>query len=460
MANSTNPDLPKSPVVPLAHTESGSNIGAVPPLPPPVSEPEATLQASTMFAVSTIAEAEKCAQTDIRACALLDLPVDVLRLIVKEVKQANDLITLALTCSTLHSLAIPHIYARFDIVWPESASTPSSSKNVDALTYGLSTLCLGSKFGQRARWLCGGAMAGVGTPGRLVDNQYAKFTRKFGLGNGPHIWVSDYNVTKESGKMLGTLVSLAVAKMVNLETFVWDMPTGVLSDVFMALASLQDDPPGGHCKLEKVHIRWHESWQGPHGTASSESSPVIQPANPVSAPQVYTIQPTSPASHMLTRLSPPKYAESHVEYPTFSVLPPLKSLTVLDINELAYLDEISVLIERSKDTLQELRLGIHHKAIGQDFASAWEGDGLQQVDLNARWPGESAIGDKRLGGVLGVVMTALQVESVSLRKPGQVEMELDTTVCPPKTAPRWVQYHTYLRKTDPRDTQIQSSAQK
>lgn len=59
-----------------------------------------------------------------------------------------------------------------------------------------------------------------------LGNQYSQFTRKFSLGNGPADWVQEYLITKESGKMLGTLVALAVARMVHLETFVWDMPTG------------------------------------------------------------------------------------------------------------------------------------------------------------------------------------------------------------------------------------------
>ncbi|KAK9421018.1 hypothetical protein SUNI508_06163 [Seiridium unicorne] len=408
MANSTDPGASKGHVVAHTQTEPGDPMAFMrSPSPDQVATPSSSV-------ISTMSRLLKGKQREIRGPAgplrLLDLPIDILRLIVKEpffnfqIKQTNDLTTLALTCSTLYQLAVPQIYARFDIVWPDSASLPSTSKSVDALTYGLSTLCLGSKFGQRTRWLRGGAVGGHGGSGRLNDNQYAKYTRKFGLGNGPPMWVSEYNITKESGKMLGTLVSLAVAKMVNLETFVWDMPTGVLSDVFMALASLPDHSPDGRSKLEKVHIRWHENWQGPAGTASSTSSPVMAPAHSVSAPHVFPVQPVSPALQTLAMLSPPKYSESQVEYPTFSILPPVKSLTVLDIDELAYLDEISVLVERSQDSLQELRLGIHHKALSQDFANTWEGDNLRQVDFEARWPGESTIGDRRLGGVLGVVV--------------------------------------------------------
>lgn len=427
MADSTNADLVREHVTlqaqiePQEHTETFHS--SISPDQAPPRNPSASDMSKALKGTDRGPAGSRGAVGPLR---FLDLPVDVLRLIVKEVtaphcsgsipqpvltdsrdfqiKQTNDLTTLALTCSTLYHLAVPNIYARFDIVWPDSTSLPSTSKSVDALTYGLSTLCLGSKFAQRTRWLQGGPAGKHGGSGRLSSNQYAKYTRKFGLGNGPPLWVSEYNITKESGKMLGTLVSLAVAKMVNLETFVWDMPTGVLSDVFMALASLQDHSPDGSSKLEKVHIRWHENWQGPAGTASSTSSPVMAPSNHGPALQGYSIQSFSPAVHTLASLSPPKYSESQVEYPTFSILPPLKSLTVLDIDELAYLDEISILMERSKNTIQELRIGIHHKAVNQDFANTWEGDSLKQVDVNARWPGESAIGDKRLGGVLGVIV--------------------------------------------------------
>ncbi|KAH9909162.1 hypothetical protein F4778DRAFT_793181 [Xylariomycetidae sp. FL2044] len=350
---------------------------------------------------------------------ILDLPVDILRLIVKEINHTNDLASLALTNSTLYKLAIPQIYTRFDIVWPDSTAPATESKNVDALTYGLSTLCLGSKFAQRKRWLRRSASKTTVTSTsradntqsntapslRLVDNQYAKFTRKFSLGNGPPEWTSEYKVDKESGKMLGTLVALAVAKMVNLETFVWDMPTGVLSDVFMALASAQDQTADGVPKLEKLWIRWHDNHEirGPPAASipSTTSLPslVIPPLVSHGAPIGIAVP-----SDSMTAVSPIKYSQSSVEYPTFSIMPPVKSLTVLNIDELSYLDEMAILIEKSISGLQELRVGIAKKARGCDFSRPWDGVKLQQVDHDADWPGENRIGEKRLGGVLGVLV--------------------------------------------------------
>ncbi|KAI7929862.1 F-box domain-containing protein [Pyricularia oryzae] len=328
---------------------------------------------------------------------LLELPVDILRLIVKEIMHTNDLTSLALTNSTLHSLAIPHIYARFDIVWPDTHATSSDHKSVDALTYGLSTLSLGSSFGRiRQRLLRPGPPQQMRSPFDRVGNNYAAHTRKFSLGDGPPEWVAAYMITKESGKMLGTLVSLAVAKMINLETFIWDMPTGVLAEIFLALASLPDGHKDGQCNLETVWIRWHDNSEGQVPT----SNPVIPPGSTLT-PVGIMLPPA--ASHPKPRPALP-YSASPVEYPTFSVLPPLKSLTALDIDELAYLDEISMLVERSQDRLQELRIGISKKAQHKDFVQAWDGPELHQVDHQAHWPGASTIGNRRLGGVLGILV--------------------------------------------------------
>ncbi|ERS96017.1 hypothetical protein HMPREF1624_07553 [Sporothrix schenckii ATCC 58251] len=355
---------------------------------------------------------------------LLELPNDILRLIVKEITHTNDLTSLALTNSTLYNLAVPHIYSRFDIVWPDPSAPVSEGKSVDALTYGLSTLCLGSAFARTANRLRRGRPNSTGTksatkPGsgifshytKFGSPDYAKFTRKFSLGNGPRDWVAEYMITKESGKMLGTLVAMSVAKMRNLENFVWDMPTGVVSDVFMALASLPDyDPEQETCKLDRLWIRWHNnSLTTP--PASRSTSPSIAPAPPppqLFVPQGSNVTPTGILLPPHGGHPPPPpaipYSLSPVEFPTFSVVPPLRSLTVLDIDELAYLDELAVLIERSHSRLTELRIGIAAHAIGKDFVQTWDGVSLQQVDMDASWPGESTIGERRLGGVLGVLV--------------------------------------------------------
>ncbi|KAH8166913.1 hypothetical protein CIB48_g1354 [Xylaria polymorpha] len=383
---------------------------------PELSAGEAHLPASVSPAVIQLMKDKNREWEDIKTkgtpLTLLDLPVDVLRLILT---YTNDLIALALTHSALYKLAVPNIYSRFDIVWPDSSTAVQSSKSVDALSYGLATLCLPSRFAestQRSRGI------GLGRPKvshRLANNDYAKYIRKFSIGDGPPEWTSEYFITKESGKMLGTLVAVAISRMVNLETFMWDMPTGVLSDVFMALASHEDDQ--GRAKLEKVWVRWHDnSSTSPSSSSASSPTTTLPPLNapPPPPPHLFPtmmgvmsipIGNPEPTNTGDATPQPKTYAQSCVEYPTFSILPPLKSLTVLDIDDISYLDEMSVLIERSASQLRELQVGISKKAYNlHDFAQPWDGANLQQVDHEAKWPGESRIPTTRLGGVLGVLV--------------------------------------------------------
>ncbi|KAK3720565.1 hypothetical protein LTR37_003614 [Vermiconidia calcicola] len=370
--------------------------------------PSPRLRSSRLFKGKNkeIVGAEKERKKPLR---LLDLPVDLLKDIVKEVTHTNDLTSLALCHSALHRLTIPHIYSRFDIVWPDTNTHAEPRSGVDALTYGLATLVMAEEiFGEAPnqrqphsnRFTAKGqGRASETTVRRRRGNHYAQFTRKFSLGNGPADWVQEYLITKEGGKMLGTLVALAVARMRALETFIWDMPTGILRDVWLALSSLGDRDDGRPCRLEKVWVRWHDN-------SSSDTTNSIPPAPPpmnLSVAPPPSLQTTIPGS---TSTIPPQIhpaALDRVEHPSFSVLPPLKSISVLDIDELAYLDEMAVLIGNSLDKLRELRIGIARHAISRDWVTVWEGNQLQQLDPEYPTFGSLTIGEKRLGGVLGTL---------------------------------------------------------
>lgn len=311
---------------------------------------------------------------------------------------------------------------------------------MDALTYGLATLCMGDVFthnrhtqsfacmncGTQNIAECNHELGLISRSGQQrLGNQYPQFTRKFSLGNGPADWVQEYLITKESGKMLGTLVALAVARMVNLETFVWDMPTGVLRDVWLALSSLQSRNTNQECRLERVWVRWHDNSESAHLSTVQTSNTTTNNATAGSTMTSigWTVPPGSLPSPDHTR--PLAYSQSRVEYPTLSVLPPLKSLSVLDIDELDYLDEMSVLIAKSKDCLRELRVGISSKAVNRDFTISWDGPNLHQVDHKAQWPGASTIGDKRLGGVLGVLVG--RVFDIRKKQKAKIEKKESTT---------------------------------
>jgi len=237
---------------------------------------------------------------------------------------------------------------------------------------------------------------------RRRGNNYANYTKKFSLGNGPPDWVQEYSITKEGGKMLGTLVAVAVARMRNLEAFIWDMPTGVLRDIWLALSSLADRDDGQDCRLEKVWIRWHNNTEMAFPNGVPPPPPQI---NPVPPPPPISVHPPA-ASISIPNPAPMMPIMDLIEYPTFSVLPPLKSLSVLDIDELAYLDEMSILIARSQRKLKELRVGVapHAHNPGRVWVSVSDGENFQQVDYNSTWPIINTISEKRLGGVLGVLV--------------------------------------------------------
>ncbi|KAF2175034.1 hypothetical protein K469DRAFT_703353 [Zopfia rhizophila CBS 207.26] len=350
---------------------------------------------------------------------LLDLPVDILKEIIHQLPHTNDLTSLALCHSALHRLTIPCIYSRFDIVWPDESTHTEPRTGVDALTYGLATLVLAEEsFPHQNRYRQPNTSSLVRSntsrsaptpypiPRRRFGNYYAQFTKKFSLGNGPAAWVQEYMIAKEGGKMLGTLVALAVARMINLETFVWDMPTGVLRDVWLALSSLADRTDGEECRLERLWIRWHDN------TLLDSSSPAPPPPMILNnvPPPPNTTHPSGAGAAQAPVVVPVHYTSTtasaidRVEHPTFSVIPPLKSLSVLDIDELPYLDEMSILVARSQRKLRELRVGIAPHAQQRDWVTAWEGEGIQQVDYTTTWTAASSISEKRLGGVLGVIV--------------------------------------------------------
>ncbi|KAF7717744.1 Uncharacterized protein PECH_007693 [Penicillium ucsense] len=347
---------------------------------------------------------------------LLDLPLDVLGEIVKNVTHTNDLTCLALTCSSLHNLTIPHMYSRFDIVWPEATGNISTEdySGVDALSYGLSTLVMGEDIFHQSPYAYlssnSGCCARCGYDGREYassssspgketravtaeprsrrGNYYAQFTRTFSIGNGPLSWVQEYSVDRDMGKMLGTLVALAVARMVNLEAFIWDMPTGVVREIWLALASLANRP-GHECRLERVWVRWHDN---------SENH-------------------VSPSHALLSSLLGPR-KNARIEHPSLSVLPPLKSVTVLDIDETAYLDELAVLIERSRARLTELRIGISAEVKLQDDFLPLKDNAAPRAD----WPKPS--------GVLCVLCPIAQVKTAQVHDMSTAATEHDGAMGP------------------------------
>ncbi|KAL8780058.1 MAG: hypothetical protein Q9213_006648 [Squamulea squamosa] len=353
MASSPNPTISKFPLDTTTSTVEGqsSNISTYPPATTATTaevskETEGKRSEASTWQMEHMDNALKKTQPR----QLLDLPLDVLKEIVKEVTHSNDLASLALTCSALNNLATPWIYSRFDIVWPDVNNPADVRQGVDALTY-----------------VCRKALAPGGADTDDILFTSPQYTRKFSLGNGRAKWMKEYRIDKESGKMLGTLVALALARMPNLESLVWDMRTGILRDCWLALESLGEGKDGHSQSLEKIWVRFHDNSEI---VADSDISPRI----PTHLPESTTSDPSQtqwssalrnpPHSNRLLR------SYGYVEWPNFSVLPALKSLSVLDIDEPAYLEEMSVLINRSIETLRELRVGFAVDVPGHGFTSS------------------------------------------------------------------------------------------
>ena len=341
-----------------------------------------------------------------------------------KVTHTNDLTSLALTHSALYMIAIPHIYSRFDIVWPEGPNSGESRSGVDALTYGLSTLVMSERiFGESAAFnpektnhFCHNC--GTMNPRRARyqkygctrqcrrGNSYGQYTRKFSLGNGPSNWVQEYLISKESGKMLGTLVALAVSQMNRLETFIWDMPTGVLREVWAALSLVEDQLDGPTSRLEKIWIRWHNNKSIINPSTAQGSGNLIQstslPTPPPLGPPIHVVSSQmnsmaigdSSSSQRTETLLEKSYR--NIEHPNFSILPPLKSINVLDIDEPAYLEELSILVERSIDRLRELRIG----AASISIAKSWLRDNTTDSTTS-----DCRVSFLESGGMLGMIMS-------------------------------------------------------
>ena len=271
------------------------------------------------------------------------------------------------------------IYSRFDIIWPGGLGLVEPRTGVDALTYGLSTLVMredlfrtsarDSTYASHGRsesseWKDYGTTnhPTQAKPSKTAKlrrgNFFSQFVKKFSLGNGPFDLVSEYLVTKEGGKMLGTLVALSILGMPKLQTFIWDMPTGILRDVWISLSALGDRQPSS---LQKVHIRFHNNKKAimDSGAVRSRSS-IHPPSSTAIAGSPSAGAQTTSSPNTTTDPLAPKFVISnhHVESPNFSVLPPLTSIIAIAIDELANLDELSVLVGKSADKVRDLRVGI------------------------------------------------------------------------------------------------------
>ena len=192
------------------------------------------------------------------------------------------------------------------------------------------------------------------------------------------------------------------------------MPTGVLRDVWYALGNNSN---GHRSSLEKVWVRFHDNKE----VAASADTPAASNAT-ASLPVPNGALAALPSSSDLTNGTPGPISAIELSYqntecPSFSILPPLKSLTVLEIDECAYLAEISVLVQRSLSSMRELRVGI----------SSSYSTGFRNVE-SPLFQHCSEYDYLTHGGILGLIMSKIH----DCRK-HRIEPDLDGTINSPKT---------------------------
>ena len=361
------------------------------------------------------------------------------------------------------------IYSQFDIVWPDDEGEPDETRTgVDALTFGLSTLALAEEVFEPADKhgdnhdpftcsQCGHVnhMQSADSNGEdqrdkiakyRLGNYYARYIKRLSIGNGPPQFIKDYAADKEPGKMLNTLVALAVGRCKNLEDFKWDMPTGITREVWLALASLKNHSRGGRSPLRKLWVRYvplaskhakmaepcdrfrtnqyfyriHDrrlAAYEPYPNARRSSIPPLPPGSSsppiVIAPPITTHGPAAPFPSYLIPPTPEMQTKDrptsikNVSFPhrTFSILSPLEKLCVLGVDAPQYLFEISELIGRSMHCLKELRISLletlptRHK----DWKEVWEGEDAPDP-YEAFKMSTAPRTHKRAGGVMGILM--------------------------------------------------------
>ena len=173
------------------------------------------------------------------------------------------------------------------------------------------------------------------------------------MGSGQDKRIDEYVINKDSGKMLGTLVALAVARMPNLETFVWNVPTGILRDCWHALGFVNKRGEYRNQSLQKVWVRFHDN---------ADIVANIPVTRCMTVPDIDTVRSLHYQWRSAIRGQPRSnrllWSYANIEWPSFSILPALRSLNVLDIDEPAYLEEMSSLVSRSIDCLREIRIGL------------------------------------------------------------------------------------------------------
>ncbi|EGY13872.1 uncharacterized protein VDAG_00554 [Verticillium dahliae VdLs.17] len=285
----------------------------------------------------------------------LDLPIEARNLIFNHCSQA-DLICLALVSKHFRDLAAAQLYRIFHIVFPDEED-PASDSLIDSLAGGLDTFATSDY--NYARWLRDISLDTL-SAGEKAESAY-----------------KPYLYSTSCGKFLNTLLLITLRKAKSLERFQWNIRVELSRPVYQALHQITT--------LKHLHLRLQA---GPS---------LFEPPPPLPYPIPTTPQPNPPVNdwHPITfsiPLPPPPpiglgtglvslpYASTPVLPPpmppapkvhapktkrkplpanepaTLSGFQKLRSLAVLDIDNLELVSEIKKCVQSSFLTLNKLKL--------------------------------------------------------------------------------------------------------
>ena len=194
-----------------------------------------------------------------------------------------------------------------------------------------------------------------------------------------------------SRRSLSDAVSHILPEMVNLESFVWEAPVLITKSVWRALAAHKrfHVQRGRAARLKNIWIRFPNR---DHGLLRTTPGLCTACDTAFKAKRILEFLSTRSKANHLT------WSYMRTESPDFSILPALESITVLDIDEIAHMAELSILVARSAGGLRELCLGLPARAL-----EPWTCGTTRLVNSDP----SSLVGHCRSRGVLEIVFDRL-----------------------------------------------------
>ncbi|KAG4435478.1 hypothetical protein IFR05_009050 [Cadophora sp. M221] len=315
------------------------------PMPSSAQSSSSATSFSTMaspIASPTPAQAPTEPDVPSKKLTFSDLPLETKKEIFKHTS-APDLIALALVSKQFRDLAAERIYRSFQILFPDEDDL-SNDYPFDSLARGLDTFATSDyNYGQYLKELIMITQSG-GVKGEMSYRDH--------LNN------------LSCGKFMNTLLLLTLRQAKSLERFQWDIRVELSHPVWKELHKIK--------ALKHLHVRMQlgpSTYQplpplpnsilppAPGEVDSSIPGSILHPLPPILP--VPAGSPNSfPFGNQIAKiyLQPPGAKVETKAPPTFSNFNDLKTLTVLDMDTLDYLDELKDCIRNSSSTLSSLKL--------------------------------------------------------------------------------------------------------